>query len=460
MEGYDELIARVTAQPARQAFEALHAEAQQSGFNIGYKRSGHVPSVDLRWDGSHMFSWIPNRKHLLFYIRKPALATDATLAECAFANHPADASRNAAGEVTIRIADPTAAGVLTDWLFSVFGKTQSRRGGARWPQLTLCSDEHVITDAFRAWRDTLAQEAEQFGTRDYWLPKQGIAFVEQPDLNLSFATNPGGQETAVQVNLPQTAGGKNPLSAIGVAADGTRYVLRQAWLQPTDTFAEDIRNEVFSERTGLAPVQVIVADRKSQRIWHVVACLDGVSAEEIRDETARFVGRCWSARLWDRDAKADRDRLAELFGTDERGGQNGYMVPAHERLLRRRHGDVWLALNAVLASNGIHMSKPRHLAGYEVDAVILAPSGPLLVEIKTGTSAADIYAGIGQLALYPQMLPRLREMPRILLLPGRPQPALMDAVGNCGVELHSYAFGREGDTTFSAEFLRRCGCMV
>ena len=134
MNGFDELLARVTAQPARRAFEALYAEARQDGFDIGYKRSGHVPSVDLRLDGSHMFSWIPNRAHLLFYIRKPALAADATLAERAFANHPADAARNAAGEVTIRITDPAAAGALADWLFQCSEKRKAKetaRGGHR-----------------------------------------------------------------------------------------------------------------------------------------------------------------------------------------------------------------------------------------------------------------------------------------------------------------------------------------
>lgn len=395
---------------------------------------------------------------MLFYIRKPALAADPTLAECAFAIHPADTARNAAGEVTIRIADPTAAGFLADWLFPMFGKTQGRRDGARRQPLILSADEHFIENAFRAWRDALVQEAEQLGTRRYWLSRQGIAFVERPDLNLSFATTPEGQDNAVHVNVPQTAGSENPLSGIGTAEDGVRYVLRQAWLQPNEMSPEAIRDEVFHERTGLAPVQVIVAGRPSRRSWHVVAQLDGVSADEIRDETANFVGRCWSARLWDRDASADRDRLTELFGADERGGQSGYAVPAHERLLRRRHGDVWLALNAVLAREGIQMSKPRHFAGYEVDAVIHAPSGPLLVEIKAGTSAADIYAGIGQLALYPQLLPRLQEMPRILLLPGNPRPALVAAVGSCAVELHSYAFGSEGQATFSAAFLKRCGC--
>ena len=462
MDGYDQLLARVTAPPARRAFEMLHTEAVRYGFSIRYKVSGKVHSVDLRIDGSHQFSWIPNRAHLLFYIRDKAIAADAGLVGLARSYFRSDTKRNERGEVTIRIADPVAAATLAGWLFPAFGTEPASPSNGEGPplQLTLSDDADFVATTFRAWGETLVGAAEQLAPHRYWLPEQGIALAERPELNLTFATAPDGHDNAVHINVPQTAGSENPLSGIGIATDGTRYVLRQAWLQPNDVSPDAIRDEVFAERTGLAPVQVLVGIRPSRRIWHVVARLDGVTPDDICAQTADFVGRCWSARLWSSDVREETERLVELFGTDERGGRSGYALPGQERIMRRRHGDVWLALRAALAGHGIRMDKPRHFAGYEVDAVVHAPAGRLLVEIKTGTNAADIYTGVGQLMMYQQLLPHLRGLPRVLLLPAEPRPALFAAAGSSGIEVHSYLFDGEERVSFAPRFLRRCGCAV
>lgn len=47
-------------------------------------------------------------------------------------------------------------------------------------------------------------------------------------------------------------------------------------------------------------------------------------------------------------------------------------------------------------------------------------------------------AGIGQLVLYPELLPRLRGARRMLLTRGSPRPALAAAIRGTGVELHRY----------------------
>lgn len=45
------------------------------------------------------------------------------------------------------------------------------------------------------------------------------------------------------------------------------------------------------------------------------------------------------------------------------------------------------------------LRKPRHAREYEVDGEIPVGSDKLLLEIKAGTSASEMYGGVGQLLL-------------------------------------------------------------
>ncbi|GLS36907.1 hypothetical protein GCM10010869_24980 [Mesorhizobium tianshanense] len=116
---------------------------------------------------------------------------------------------------------------------------------------------------------------------------------------------------------------------------------------------------------------------------------------------------------------------------------------------------------ALLRRTGAIVEKPRHAAaGYEIDAEIMNGSRKILVEIKTTTSAADVYSGLGQLMLYCKLLPRLAQHIPILLLPERPRDPLADAIAECGVTICTFDMqhvGQTPDVTFSPDFLRRCG---
>jgi hypothetical protein len=84
----------------------------------------------------------------------------------------------------------------------------------------------------------------------------------------------------------------------------------------------------------------------------------------------------------------------------------------------------------------------------------------LLVEIKSGAAAADVYTGVGQLLLYAKLLPRLSSHKPILLLPAMPHPLLAEAVIDCGVTLCTFSCREEDGvvtTEFSKAFLQACG---
>lgn len=332
------------------------------------------------------------------------------------------------------------------------------------PTLRLADDAALVRRAFAEWHAHLLRQALPDGTAQY-LPDAGLFFRELSGdgrLRLEFVI-PGADSAAVQINEPRTAGSENPLGGIGVDPDDRRYILRQGVLHLKNASAR-IAGPAFLERTGLPTTDVRVGTAKARRQWHVVAPLGRTSDAAVAAATADFVARCWTARLWDGTARRDREQLDRLLGRPEAGGwytiQRPSMLP---RRVLRQQGEVWLAVRQQLAARGVALAKPRHARGYEVDAEILAPGGPLLVEIKTDVAAADLYAGVGQLLLYPQLMPRLAGHTKVLLLPGDPHPELERAIGAAGVAVHWYSLTRRGRRSlvaFDPRFLTRCGVVV
>lgn len=221
-----------------------------------------------------------------------------------------------------------------------------------------------------------------------------------------------------------------------------------------------IQKAEFTRRTGLKPLPMQVAGSPAKKEWHVVARLDGAAHAAVRDSTSEFVRRCWNARVFGRQAADDQDRLTDLFGSGERGSWYDIDPALQPTRVLRVQGYVFECLEKVLAVSNVEIRKPRHAANYEVDGTVNTPSGPVLIEIKTGVSAADVYCGVGQLNLYPVVLPDLAKHAKLLLLPGYPTRHLVQALKACGVELHRYDLKRglrSATAIFTAAFLCRCG---
>lgn len=326
--------------------------------------------------------------------------------------------------------------------------------------LKLTANAALVKASYTEWHRTLALNAIAFGSA---MEIQGsdVRFrrLKRGGDRLRAEFWVGASEAAaVQINQPRRPGSENSASGIGIDRRGRRFVLRQADLHGNNA-SERIRDAVFAARTGLAPVEVELRKGPATRQWHVVAPLDA-AGNVIRAATADFVRRCWGARTWGRQAETDQKRLAALLGKPERGGWYDLLPDPTPRRVLHLQGFVFEALEALLDDFGIEIEKPRHAAGYEVDGVIRTSKEAILVEIKTGRTAADVYCGVGQLTLYPMVLPDLRKHRKILLLPGRPSQTLSDALLSCDVELHRYQMTRSrraARVLFSKEFLLRCG---
>lgn len=322
--------------------------------------------------------------------------------------------------------------------------------------LQLLIDPGQIREAFSIWRNAMEQQGHRRGNI-WWLPEGKIYFRSKGgDFKLGY--DPTGENWTVELNEPEQ-GTENPLSGLARNSNGQRYLLRQGTLHKNAQSVRVESNE-FEERTGLKPAAVTIDGKSAKRAWFIVTALDRPAAE-ICQNTAAFVDRCCLARDPNAAlvAKHDRERLTELFGKPEQGGQITGHPTINLNQRRRIQGEVWQKLNALLVADGRRLDKPKHARGYEVDGEIEAPTERLLIEIKTDSTAADVYTGIGQLTVYPKLLPRLLDHRRVLLLPRSPSGALIEAIRECGVDLHSYELKLDGEqvyVNFSAQFLQLC----
>lgn len=335
--------------------------------------------------------------------------------------------------------------------------------------LTISSDAKLVKNAFDIWRSALLEHGIRDG--NLWrLPEQRIVFrnqsnakSEQLGQRTALGTDPTGTYWAVQINEADTPGDANVLSAIATNENGRAFLLRQGRLTSPIAHNPSILEAEFRQLTGLTPEDVSKGDTSGKmREWYVVTALD-VGGDEIRNATGRFVDRCAHARNRGNAGEGLPDTTPEHgFANDETGGS--YTVKERDaqeaRKIRRRQGEVWQQLAVRLRNAGIAIDKPKHAQGYEVDAVVAGPRCPLLIEIKSGTSAADVYGGMGQLQLYPKLLPKLGSHQLILLLPGLPQPALVNAIKQCEVRLCTYNIIEMNEgfkVAFDEQFMELCG---
>ena len=83
----------------------------------------------------------------------------------------------------------------------------------------------------------------------------------------------------------------------------------------------------------------------------------------------------------------------------------------------------------------------------------------MLIEIKTGSTASDIYEGVGQLKLYHRMLGLSDRCRLVLLLPEAPSSALRDALNDIGITVSLYTRRESGAVRVEYDdlLLRHCG---
>lgn len=339
--------------------------------------------------------------------------------------------------------------------------------------LRLITEPDAARTAAADWRRAMTDGVVRRGATR-WVPDGEIVLkapkVEEDRTTLTMGVLPKGTGWTVGIADPLEPGSQNPLSNFATDSTGRRYLVHQARLGSN---TKNILETEFLAVTGLTPVDVEVPDEGLARKWVIVADLDA-DPVQIRRSTGRFVHLCALVRAARASAsqaaeqgnesvpsKTDADWVVRI-APDEVGGT--YVIaprPAlDERLVIKRHGLVSMTLHDHLAKIDVTMRKLQHPLGFQIDGEILRQdSKPLLIEIKTSISAADVHTGVGQLLLYSRLIPGLDQHVKVLLLPKMPAAQVVDAIAATGIVVHTYTLtdtAEGGEAVFSNAFLTLC----
>jgi hypothetical protein len=318
-----------------------------------------------------------------------------------------NSSGNSTRRLTLAVALPPPALSAGDLEMQLAGRPDSRT-------YTLIDKLEGVDSALAGWRVILESASQIVGGRLRWIASEAITLevrasskrIGAHDIRLGI--HAAGEPWAVEINAPSGATDANGLTTIAKDPSGRLILLRQGRLRANPDSSGDILEAAFKEFSGLVPVATDGAHAHTVRDWYVVADLTA-SPEEVLRRTGHFVHACARARLGTRgilagDGAPGREPIiSEASG--ERGGVfvKRAVAPQPEKEIRRLQGEVWLALQSHLEKSNIALLKLRHEGGYEVDGLIVTPTRRILIEIKTGGSASDIYEGVGQLLIYSRM---------------------------------------------------------
>ena len=246
---------------------------------------------------------------------------------------------------------------------------------------------------------------------------------------------------------------KGKRTVVGRDEFGRTLLLREGKLQKNN-LSRAITDD-FERLTELSPVPVLSDGRVSDRFYFLVADLSSGSSTIVA-QTADFTLACAKARsLAGGSIVLLQDPKEYSYALDEKG---------HVRIVTREASTVEVcALHAYVSEElkakiGKEYERPTS-GGYTVDATIR--SANLLIEIKTGVFAHDIYEAVGQLVLYPSLINLPDSLNKILVVPEEPalRPELAAALSAANIEVYTYSVGIEGqkpEIAFSKAFLDRC----
>lgn len=98
------------------ADELLASSFRTLGYTLGETTGVINGATVIDRAGRYLFAWHRQPRHLLFYLRPPALSAKSTLRQKAIHRHGDDVQRNSAGETTITLRSEADARTLLDWL--------------------------------------------------------------------------------------------------------------------------------------------------------------------------------------------------------------------------------------------------------------------------------------------------------------------------------------------------------
>ncbi|WYK04377.1 hypothetical protein DWF04_015300 [Cereibacter sphaeroides f. sp. denitrificans] len=325
-------------------------------------------------------------------------------------------------------------------------------------EFSYIDDQNICDAAYQRWLQAIKGASFEARHRRWILPRSGISFHidnqsgESAD-TVVFSRLGDKKNNIVTIRRPvATAGEKHRVTIAARASDGKISLLREGRLQ-ANNISKHLILESFERLSELRPIELLIGEEGAKRQWFKLATTD--DPEAAVSETTSFVRACLTARLRTGGTTTPlvADETEDLLGVDEKGRMFIVTKTGGTSEMCARQGYVWEALKRALDSDFV---KPRG-NGYEADGLV--KSARLLIEIKTSTFASDLYAGVGQLRMYPLLLALREPLQRILLIPNKPMllPVMAAAIAAQDVEVHTYSVDKTGTkVVIPDEFIERC----
>jgi hypothetical protein len=313
-------------------------------------------------------------------------------------------------------------------------------GSAPRGRVTLLTDEKAIASTFGIWLQKVTKGAVRRSPNIWWLPGVSLSVRGSALRGSSLSREERRAARSCELNPCGGGGGEDRLSGIGRDQAGRLWLMRQGRLKPHGREHREVTEKEFRLATGLAPVPVLPAKGTSGRDWYPVCRIDAQPAEVIA-ATTLFVARCDLARAY-KSGDVFGPQLARekavLAGDEIMGFLKRKARPsAAETRILKKHAEVWNALRDALKRRKLRFEKPRPAPGYEVDGVIRLKE-PVLVEIKTAVTAADVYEAVGQLTLYRHLLWPHAAHRQLLVVPDAPSAPLAAALKDLNFHVCRY----------------------
>jgi hypothetical protein len=269
----------------------------------------------------------------------------------------------------------------------------------------------------------------------------------------AFGQKPGSFRSNIIVEINQPPSGIDTNLQAVFARDGQERM----WLMHQGRMSVSgsrVTEADFISATGLKPKVVTFSDGSTAE-YHKVALLNGPAAS-LQESLGAFIAQCARARTFKLAAGAPLPNLDHTQDW-ERGFRpetiGTYEIKAREAAIaERQHGEIQRALAAELSGRQTPHSNDR-VGQYGPDLYTYGSGPKVLFEIKSGTTANDVFAAVGQLHIYDRLLGGGYR--KVLVLPKGMGSALKGPVAALKIDTIEYV--RKGrKTLFDLKELTRC----
>ncbi|MCB2135889.1 MAG: hypothetical protein KDE08_08085 [Rhodobacteraceae bacterium] len=333
------------------------------------------------------------------------------------------------------------------------------------------TDLEKVTDGFKEWLKAL-HTADDHDLVEF-RPLRSGDFRSKINFWIGDDDN-----SVVQINTPLRPDTENGLSAIARDPSGRPCLIRQGWLRHNRINPDDIKGKDFARGFPQTELTLEINGEAASRSWYFVTWLD-LKPKVIAAATWDFVINCdrlrqsVSARVKDGPSEHSEDNNSRDNGkdvNDESGGRFPIRSSARQSEGVRRQGYVWQALcEAVIASgHEVPKGRGREKPKYQADMLVKIaarrgkPGRSILIEVKSFCAPADIYAGTGQLFLYPGLIANIGKLnvEKVLLLPEGAEPNLVAVVEGLGIRVLTFRHSENWEEITFTKSCRKHLCLT